>query len=475
MNKVCKMKISKQQRYKSKASNLGKSKLITKILQIKQKRKIEEKIRLVTKYDIVTDLPNRVYFFEKLNKVLKEITINNRKGAIIYINIDNYKVINEFFGNDLGDLTLKVIANLINNCLGEHSELTRLNGDEFAILVYKLNDIEEIKKICSEIYEQLKEPFKIMNNNIYINVSMGISIFPDNSMDSDELIRFCNFAMCKSKNNEKNTYTIFNNEMSDTYYRETLITIELKNAINNNELDVFYQPQIDSSNNQIIGMEALLRWNNNKLGNVSPAEFIPIAEKTGDIIEIGEWVLDNALKQACVWKGKGYRFNTISVNISAIQMRKIDFKKNLLNMCTKYNIPSKFFEIEITESNLIDICKEKIETLTELMNSGINIAIDDFGTGYSSLNYLINLPINTLKIDKTFVDKIYNYKNRILIKSIIDLAKSLKYKIVTEGVETKEQLDLLTELGCNIIQGFYFSKPLPKNKMEDLLKMNSQI
>lgn len=144
-------------------------------------------------------------------------------------------------------------------------------------------------------------------------------------------------------------------------------------------------------------------------------------------------------------------------------------------MCTKYNIPSKFFEIEITESNLIDICKEKIETLTELMNSGINIAIDDFGTGYSSLNYLINLPINTLKIDKTFVDKIYNYKNRILIKSIIDLAKSLKYKIVTEGVETKEQLDLLTELGCNIIQGFYFSKPLPKNKMEDLLKMNSQI
>ena len=472
MNKVKRIYSTKQ--YKLKLINFDKSKFIESIYR-KQKIKIEKQGRLIAKYDILTKLPNSVYFFEKLNNTLEKIKINNKKGAVIYIDIDDYKVINNNWGYCLGDSILKLFSELINRCIGECSELTRLNGDEFAILVHEFDNIRQIEEICNEIYKNLKKPLKIMDDKVHISVSMGISIFPDNSINADELLRFCNFAMHKSKHEGKSTYTVFNNEALDTYYREALIKSELKSVINKQELDIFYQPQINSLNNNIVGMEALLRWNNDKLGRVSPAEFIPIAENTGDIIKIGDWVIDKVLRQAFIWRNKGYKFDTISVNISPIQMRKIDFKDNLLNSCAKYNIPPNFFEIEITECTLIDICKEKIEVLNELMESGINIAIDDFGTGYSSLSYLINIPINTLKIDKTFIDNIKNYKSKALIKSIVELSKDLKYKIITEGVETKDQINLLADLGCNIIQGFYFSKPLPMHEMELLLENNSKI
>lgn len=439
----------------------------------KRKTKIEEHIKSPIKYDILTGLPNSIYFFEKLNNALEKAELNNKKGAVICIDIDNYKVINDNWGYRLGDSTLKLFSQLINTCIEEYGELTRLNGDEFAILIPEFNGIREIEELCDNIYKNLEEPFKIKDDKVNITVSMGISIFPENSINADELLKFCDFAMYKSKYDGKNTYTIFNNETLHTYYREALIKSELKNAINKNELDIFYQPQINSLNNEIVGIEALLRWDNNKLGRVSPAEFIPIAEKNGDIIKIGDWVVDKVLKQAFIWRKMKYEFNTISINISPIQIRKLDFKKKLLSSCTKYNIPTNLLEIEITEGTLIDVSKE--EVLNDLMDSGINIAIDDFGTGYSSLSYLMNIPINTLKIDKKFIDNIENYKNKALIRSIVSLSKDLKYKIITEGVETKEQIDVLTELGCNIIQGFYFSKPLSKDKMENLLKNNNKM
>jgi len=467
------MKFNKQYKCKLKEENINESNM-AKNKYIKQKRKIEELIESIAKYDVLTGLTNSVYFFEKLNDKLEKTKLDNKKGAVIYIDIDNYKAINDNWGYCLGDQILQLFARVINNCIGKYAELTRLNGDEFVILVDEFDNIIEVEKICNNIYENLKKPFKLAQDKIYITVSMGISIFPDNSIDAEELLRFCDFAMYKSKHDGKGTYTIFNNKSLDVYYREVLIKSELKNAINKRELDIFYQPQINALNNKIIGMEALIRWNNDKLGSVSPTEFIPIAENTGDIVNIGEWIVDKVLKQTSIWKKKNYKFNTISLNISPIQMKKIDFKNKLLNSCAKYKIPPHLLEIEITEGTLIDVCEEKIELLNELIDSGINIAIDDFGTGYSSLSYLINIPINTLKIDKTFIDNIENYKNKVLIKSIVDLSKDLKYKIITEGVETKKQKNILTDLGCNIIQGFYFSKPLAKDKMENLLKSNSK-
>ena len=254
--------------------------------------------------------------------------------------------------------------------------------------------------------------------------------------------------------------------ISDSYSREIKIKSKLKNSIINNELYLCYQPQINTLLNTVIGVEALLRWNNNELGNISPSEFIPIAEHSGYIVDIGNWVLDEALKTACIWKQKGYKFNAMSINVSPIQLKISDFKENLLNTCAKYDISPFLLEIEITEGTLMDIGEDKIKVFNELRENGVSIAIDDFGTGYSSFKYLINLPFNILKIDKSLIDNIESDKNKAVIKSIVCLSKSLKYKIIVEGVETKEQVDLLLDLGCNIIQGYYYSKPLSVENFE---------
>lgn len=427
----------------------------------------------MSQYDELTKLPNNKYFFRKFNDVLEKAKSTNKKGAVIYIDIDNYKIINNSWGYKLGDIILKKFSSLINSCLGKNAELIRLNGDEFIILLSEINEMIEIDEVCSKIYKKLEEPHKIRDAEIKINISMGIAVFPDNSTEPEELLKFCDFAMYRSKNRGKNTYTIFNSEMSDAYYREILIKHELKNAINKDEFSIFYQPQINALDNKIVGIEALIRWNNDKLGNVSPAEFIPIAEESGDIIEIGDWVFDKALSQIQAWKHKDYVFDTISVNVSPIQIKKKDFKEKLLDVCIKYDIKPSCLEIEITEGTLMDISKENIDKLNEIIANGIKVAIDDFGTGYSSLNYLVNIPVSTLKIDKTFVDNISDYKNKVLVKSIVNLAQLFKYRIITEGVETKEQIESLKDLGCNIIQGYYFSKPLPINKIEGLLKAMS--
>lgn len=438
---------------------------------INRNQKIKNKVyrQFIDRHDTLTGLPNGVYFFEKLKNSLERSRVNNKKGAIIYMDVDNYKTINFNWGYCLGNYILKLFSKLISESTRDIGELARLNGDEFVILINEFDYIKEIEGICNRIYETLKMPFKIMEDEIKISVSMGVAIFPDNSADPDELLRFCNFAMYKSKQRGKNTYTIFNNETLDIYYRKILIKNELRNAINKNELSIIYQPQINMFNNEVMGIEALLRWNNKKLGSVSPGEFIPIAEESGDIVQIGDWVIEKALEQATEWRNMGYKFENIAVNISPIQIKKRDFKNKLLKFYEKYEIPPNFFEIEITESTLLDMSEEKINILNELKSKGINIAIDDFGTGYSSLSYLLNISIDTLKIDKSFVDGIANYKNKLLIKSMVNLSKDLEYRIVIEGVETKEQVALLNDLGCNIIQGFYFCKPMSSNRLENLL------
>ena len=425
--------------------------------------------------DSLTKIPNRVFFFEKLNNLIKINKVQNKKGALIYIDIDNFKTLNDNLGHHFGDMILKLFSQLITTLLGTYGELARLGGDEFVILIYEFNDIKEIEKICNKIHECIREPFEVIDNQIYITASLGVAVFPDDSSNINELLKFCDFAMYKSKHKGKNMCTFFDKQISEAYFRKLLIESELKNSITNNELHIFYQPQINALNNEIIGVEALIRWNNNKLGNVSPAEFIPIAENIGYITQIGNWVLDKSLKMTRKWKNKGYKFNTISVNISPIQIKRSDFKDNIINACSKYDIQPSSLEIEITEGTLVEICKDRVRVLNELIESGVNIAIDDFGTGYCSLNYLTTLPVNTLKIDKSFIDNIKSENNQAVIKSIVHLSKSLKYKIITEGVETKEQLDLLTGLGCSIIQGYYFSKPLSESDFENLLKSQSEI
>lgn len=425
------------------------------------------------KHDNLTKLPNREFFYERLKNSIKRAKACNRKGAVIDIDINSFKTLNNNFGHNSGDIILKLLSQFLTTLLGKYDELARIGDDEFIILIHDFTDITELTEICNKIFEYLKTPVTIMDAEIYITVSVGIAIFPEDSSNADELLKLCSYAIYNSRQNGKNQYTFFDRGAAEIYFRKILIECEIKNAILNDEIYVFYQPQVDAISKKVTGIEALLRWNNNKLGNVSPAEFIPIAEKCGCITEIGNWVLDRVLKTASLWKEKGYKFDNISINISSIQIKENNFKDNLLNTCSKYNISPSLIEIEITEGTLVEICEEKIEMFHELMSAGIHIAIDDFGKGYSSFNYLVALPVNTLKIDKSFTDNIENDRYRFVVKNILDLSKSLKYKVITEGVETEEQLNLITELGCNIIQGYYFSKPIPENEIENLLKEQS--
>lgn len=425
-------------------------------------------------HDILTNLINDRFFIRKLKNSIKTAKAQNRRGALIYIDIDNFGSVVNNFGFHFGDEVLIGFSQTVDSLIDKDHELAKFPGDKFIILIHNFNNIKEVEEICNRIYERFKSPLLIMDNQININLSLGVTIFPDDSDDADELLKYCNFAISQSKQSGKNICTFFDKQVSESYYRKILIESELLNAIVKDELYLNYQPKIDISSNRVKSVEVLLRWRNGKIGNISPIEFIPIAESKGHIVKIGNWVLEEALRTANEWKEKGYKLEAICVNISPMQLKRKDFKANLLDLCNKYNYPPSKLELEITEGTLMEACQDNVNIIDELIETGFQIAIDDFGTGYSNLNTLIQFKLSTLKVDKSIIDHIENDKNRYVFESILTLAKNLGFKVIAEGVETKEQFDILTKLGCNRVQGYYFSKPLPKNEIELLLDKYSR-
>ncbi len=436
-------------------------------------KKQENEMRLIAYYDYLTGLPNRVSFLSKFKGVLEKAKEDNRKGALLLIDLDNFKAINDTLGHHYGDLLLKIFSQLLRACINKECELFRLSGDEFIIILKDFISIKHIEEICSKILDCCRSPFEIKEKQVYMTPSIGICIFPQDNLNVNDLLKRVDLAMNQSKINGKNIYTFFENSMSESYLNKQLIEHELKSSITNDELSIVFQPQINAISNKIIGMEALLRWRNNKLGWVPPSEFIPIAEKSGAILPIGEWVFEKVCKKIHEWKLKKYEFNKVSVNVSPIQIRSKNFINRITQLCEENKISPALIEIEITEGTLMELHKDKIEELNNLINKGMHVAIDDFGIGYSSLKYLTVLPVRTLKIDKLFIDNIEYKQNKAVIDCIINLSKSLKYKVIAEGVETKTQLDMLLESGCNIIQGYYFSKPVNESQIEIMLREES--
>ncbi|HHZ02944.1 MAG TPA: EAL domain-containing protein [Tissierellia bacterium] len=420
-------------------------------------------------HDPLTNLINDKFFIRKLKNSIKAAEAHKKRGALIYIDIDNFKALVNNYGFWFTNDVLIHFSQALNSLLGHHQELARWHGDKFIILMPSIDGIKEVEELSNKIYEHFKKPLKVFEHYFNIRLSLGVTIFPDDSSDADELIKFCDFAVKKSKQLGKNICTFFDKQVSESYFRKALIETELVNAIVNNELYLQYQPKMDILSNRVSGFEVLLRWYNHKLGNVPPNEFIPIAESKGYIVGIGNWVLEETLKTAYKWRENGYRFKTISVNISPIQLKRRDFMSNLLNLCKKYCIPHCQLEIEITEGTLMETCDENIGIINELIEKGFKIAIDDFGTGYSNLSSLLEFQISTLKIDKSIVDNIESNRNKVVFKSIVTLAQYLKFEIIAEGVETKNQLEVLAELGCDGIQGYYFSKPLRQTEAEYFL------
>lgn len=436
---------------------------------ITERKKTEKKMLYMAHYDSLTNVHNRAYFMIKLNEQLDEAVLNKTESTIFFIDLDNFKSINDTMGHDFGDMLLKQVSARLMKVIKLEDIICRLGGDEFIIL-HPRSEKDEITQIADNLLKLFDKAFEIKDKQIYITSSIGIASFPRDGSDVNSILKSADAAMYKAKKQGRNRYAFYDEEIYLKLERKTHIQRILRTAIQNKELSVYYQPQYNSYNNEIYGFEALLRLNSKELGFISPAEFIPIAEDTGWINVIGKWVFIEACKQAKEWINKGFKFKSMAINISPAQLNQPDFFDMIKEIINTTKIEASLIEMEITETLLMKSIDSNIKTLNKLVDLGIRIALDDFGTGYSSLNYLRKIPLYNLKIDKSFIDNMSsNVKEEAIIENIIEMAHSMGLKVVAEGVENEQQLLTLKNIKCDFIQGYYFSKPLPPNKTEALM------
>lgn len=439
---------------------------------ITERKKAEERILHLAYYDALTGLPNRSMFMEHLSRSLDEATAQQEKLAIFFLDLDQFKLINDTEGHNLGDEFLQVIARCLSNLLDDRCLLARLGGDEFAILVREFADMEEIHGLAEVIIAMFRRPIPVGQRWFRTSASIGITIFPEDGDNADILLRNADLAMYRTKELGRDSYEFYTRAMDSQIKARAEMENDLRNALQNNEFVLHYQPQVDSTTKEIVGFEALLRWQHPERGLVPPGLFIPFTEETGLIVPIGEWVLHTACSQNKEWQLKGYPPVKVAVNTSARQFEQKDFVEMVKKVLNDTGLEPRYLEIEITESSAMQDFHNTNTILKELKSLGVNISIDDFGTGYASLSYLTNLSLNTLKIDRSFIinlDCDSDKSSETLVKTIISLAKNLNLNTLAEGVETETQFNFLSQLGCDYIQGYLFYKPLPVHEMEKLL------
>lgn len=424
-------------------------------------------------HDSLTDLPNRQFFYDQLRQTISISKRYNRKCAVMFLDLDGFKRVNDTFGHSFGDELLKVISKLLQPCLRGSDVLARLGGDEFTIILREIDKAQNAIAVAKRILALLKNPLKIYDKELYITLSLGISIYPSDGGDLETLVKNADIAMYRAKAKGKNRYQLYNRDMNARMFEYITLENELRKAIDNRDIAVFYQPIVELAHGTIVGAEALVRWIHPEYGVISPAEFIPISEETGLIVEIGEQVIRAACEQMRIWHEKGYNNLSVSVNISPRQFRE----KNLVSLITRILRESGFsphsFGLEITELSAMQDVEYTITVLEKLKTMGVQISMDDFGTGYSSLSYLKRFPIDILKIDKSFINDIPENKDDAAITTaIVALARSLDLKVIAEGVETNAQLGFLRKLKCDQMQGFLFSQALPADEFENMIEHN---
>ncbi|MEN8076615.1 bifunctional diguanylate cyclase/phosphodiesterase [Clostridioides difficile] len=421
--------------------------------------------------DELTGLHKRAYIKDKIDSYLENNKNSNIKSALIMLGLDNFKYINDSFGVIYGDSFLKTIAKELKNNIVSDNLICRFEGDEFLIFLHNVTGLTDIEKKVQLISSIVNKSYNINNKSIYVTTSIGVSVYPEHGDDFNKLLKSADSAMYIAKTKGKNRYQLFNENISkemDRYYK---IQNQLMNAIENNEMYVVFQPKVILAHDKVNGFEALIRWNNKELGHVSPNEFISVAEANGLILPIGNFVLREVFKKIQVLLNSGYCNFKIAVNLSDIQLRDKSLVEYVKKLCSECNTDGRYIEFEITESILIKSYDDTLESLYNLKQLGATIALDDFGTGYSSLNYLTKLPIDTLKIDRSFIiDMIENHKSRWIIENIIELSHKLGIEVVAEGVELEEQVDYLKSILCDIVQGYFYSKPESFEKVVDLLE-----
>ncbi len=432
----------------------------------------ESKIETLTSKDSLTELFNRGYFISKLNDEISKrenITEHYHDLAIIFLDLDDFKEINDTLGHLEGDKVLKEFAGRLRASIRECDIPARFGGDEFIVMLPHIKDSYELVNIANRILEETNKPFIVDNVKLHLTASLGIARYPEDGPDSTVLIRNADIAMYRSKESKSKKITMFEAALDEEVREYFKIKNNLRNALANNELFLEYQPIFDVAENKIVGAEALLRWNFNGSEIIPPLKFIPVAEKNGFMESMGEWVLNEACMQNKAWQDKGYRPIFISVNVSIIQLEQQNFCEVVKKALENSGLAPGYLQLEITETVFTKNYDKIIETINKINELGIKIAIDDFGTGYSSLGQLSRLDIAKLKIDKSFINKINENENKKkIVKAIISMANSLKLELTAEGVETREQLDFLIRNDCNMVQGYYYSKPAAAEAIEGL-------
>jgi len=438
---------------------------------ISERKRAEEIINFQLYHDLLTQLPNRALLRDRLGLAISQAKRSSSQLALMYLDMDRFKVINDSLGHVAGDQLLQTVANRLRNSLRYSDTLARVGGDEFNLLVPEVSGRVDAIRLVEKVLDNLKAPIFIDGVEVFVSFSIGIALFPDDGETMDTLIKHADIAMYHVKRHGKDGYEFFSNSMKATADQHLSLDTGLRRAIDEEQLQVYFQPQIDLQSGIVSGMEALLRWKHPEAGNISPTEFIPVAEENGLINEIGMWVLDAGCAELSKWRKAGHDQLKLAVNVSSKQLAQADFEHQVFNTLTKHGIPGSALELEITENVLIQDMDQVINKLRQLHAAGICIAVDDFGIGYSSLGYLQSLPLSTLKIDRSFVSGIRATSSRnSIVTAIIAMAKELGLGIIAEGVETEIQHQQLKRLGCTHAQGFLFSRPMPKEQAGLFLK-----
>lgn len=431
----------------------------------------EQRYQTLAYYDTITDLPNRIMFEEETEKIIGELEESGQRIAIIYIDVDNFKHINDTLGHKVGDEFISYLGKILMDCIKPPDIVARLGGDEFAVTLVDIEDEDSVIDKINYMFEHIRKPWSMGNHKFYTTVSMGVALYPDHGTNLVELMQNADAAMFEVKERGKDGYCIFTQQIKDKTLHYIQMSNELRAAIDREEFVLYYQPQVELTTSRIIGVEALIRWQHPEKGLVSPVSFIPFAEEAGYISEIGKWVFKTACKQKREWRQLGHTCVKVAINLSGKELSDSSLVDNIKEILETNCTTCQRLEVEITETAIMTNLEKAIGVLEELRELGVTVALDDFGTGYSSLTYLQKLPIDVLKVDREFISNIIDKGEEFYIfKAVIDLAQNLGLTVVAEGIETREQSEFLIEHGCNIGQGYYFSKPVLAKDIEVFLE-----
>jgi diguanylate cyclase (GGDEF)-like protein len=431
-----------------------------------ERKKTEDRILRMSRYDSLTNVTNRSFFYDRVELAMARARRYKRVLAVLILDLDHFKAVNDTLGHTFGDRLLKRVAERLTGCLRASDTVARLGGDEFAVLLPEIEQIDDVTGVVDKIMATLREPVMLEEQEIFVSVSIGSSLYPNDGEDAETLLKNADSAVLRAKQVGRNNHQFYAPLMNAEASRRLQLGNALRRALERREFLLHYQPQVDTDRGELVGVEALVRWRHPGLGLVSPGEFIPLAEETGLILPIGDWVLREACRQARAWHDDGFPPVRMAVNLSNRQFSQEGLVESITAALEETKLEPHRLALELTESGFMHNEEGAIATLKTLKEMGIHVSIDDFGTGYSSLRYLKRFPIDELKIDRSFVrDVTTDHDDAAIVGAIIAMANSLRVSVIAEGVETAEQLSFLREQGCNVIQGFYLSRPLPTEEM----------